>query len=511
MGWGSKIQNLHSELWPWFDPGSRLYYLNLLSALVLSVIFLSWVRFKNNKNKSDSIFSLQALKSHFKNYWLHPSAQVDYQIYALNAFLKVFLFAPVLGLSLYISMYTIKGLYLLSPDFKPLEGSALLFFAATVFAFLWDDFLRFYHHYLMHKVGWMWQLHKTHHSAEVLTPITLFRTHPLESLQGTLRNALSFGVSGGIFMFLFSGQVELTTLLGVNIFGFLFNSLTGNLRHSQIPISFGWFENIFISPKQHQIHHSNQPLHFNKNFGVALSCWDKMFGSYLRSDHQQIHGYGVKGTRSDSLLEQLWPWSTDFDLQKSRWATHSLKFIQSLRFESLRKLTHRKTLITMSVLFLLLSPSFVFASYCLDYLESYPSVRHLSRQNHISRINAMLSGPDFFVEDRLVTVSGPNVTLNLRSQIPGMFRATLVQPFRVRGQTIPALFAKPSLERKFMSLRHPFDSELYEYWLSGHLKWVDVLEREPRLVLIIEKMWKKNQNLKLHDTSENVIELAYKN
>jgi sterol desaturase/sphingolipid hydroxylase (fatty acid hydroxylase superfamily) len=309
MEWGIKLQELHSELWPWLDPGSRLYYLNLLSALIITVLFLSLVRLKNSEKKSDSFLSLKTIKAHFKNYWFHPSAQVDYQIYALNALLKVFLFAPVLGLSLYISMYTIKGLYLISPDFEPRQGSVFLFFLATIFAFIWDDFLRFYHHYLMHKVNWMWQLHKTHHSAEVLTPITLFRTHPLESLQGTVRNSLSFGVSGGLFMFLFSGQVELTTLFGVNIFGFLFNSLSGNLRHSQIPISFGWFENVLISPKQHQIHHSNQVIHFNKNFGVALSCWDKMFGSFLRSENETIKGFGVSGVKSDHLLTVLWPWS----------------------------------------------------------------------------------------------------------------------------------------------------------------------------------------------------------
>ncbi len=301
MDVGSKIKDLHIELWPWFDPGSRLYFMNLLVAMVVTLGFFLFFQ----KKQIRVLFSRTYLKSSFNSYWLHPSALVDYKIYLINGFIKVFLFAPVLGASFYISKYTIRSLFFILPDYSPVSGNGLMFLFATVFAFLWDDFLRFFHHYWMHNISFLWQLHKTHHSAEILTPITLFRIHPLESLMSAFRNSLSFGVSAGLFMFIFSGQVEFVTLLGVNALGFLFNISTGNLRHSALPISFGFLEHIFISPKQHQIHHSNQVKHFNKNFGVALSIWDKIFGTFLKSKDENPESFGVEGLDGKSLKAQF--------------------------------------------------------------------------------------------------------------------------------------------------------------------------------------------------------------
>ena len=35
-----------------------------------------------------------------------------------------------------------------------------------------------------------------------------------------------------------------------------------------------------MSPAQHHLHHSSDIQHFDKNFGVALSVWDRMAGSF---------------------------------------------------------------------------------------------------------------------------------------------------------------------------------------------------------------------------------------
>lgn len=478
------------------DPGSRLYFVNLISALLITFVFVRIFQ----KRKLSELVSLDFLKNHFKHYWFHPSAQVDYKIYTINALIKVFLFAPVLGLSLYISMFIIKGLYFISPDFTPLKGTATLFFAATVFAFVWDDFLRFFHHYLMHRIGWMWQLHKTHHSAEVLTPVTLFRTHPLESLQASIRNALSFGVSGGVLMFLFSGQVELLTLMGINAFGFLFNTLTGNLRHSQIPLSLGALEHIFISPKQHQIHHSNQKHHFDKNYGVALSVWDKLFGSFMLSSGEKIHGYGVEGVDGKCLKSQLWPWSQDY------WAWTQKK-IKPLSLQN--KLSTGKALTSLVVVALTLTPGFLQAAEteCTQHLNAEESLNTDPNVSKKSWAESSMTDAEYFVEDRVVTLQGMNITENLRLNIPGYFRAHLIQPKKFKGRYVPALFAKPSLESKFMSMRYPFNPELYGLWFSGRLQWFDNEHGVPVLTLMIDKIWKKDPRIRFDSEADRVTPL----
>jgi sterol desaturase/sphingolipid hydroxylase (fatty acid hydroxylase superfamily) len=34
-----------------------------------------------------------------------------------------------------------------------------------------------------------------------------------------------------------------------------------------------------MNPAHHQIHHSNDPAHFNRNMGSCLALWDWMFGT----------------------------------------------------------------------------------------------------------------------------------------------------------------------------------------------------------------------------------------
>ena len=66
-----------------------------------------------------------------------------------------------------------------------------------------------------------------------------------------------------------------------------------NLRHSHVYIGFGYLEHIFISPAQHQIHHSRNKIHFDQNFGSCLSIWDKAFKSWRASANTKVSRFGL--------------------------------------------------------------------------------------------------------------------------------------------------------------------------------------------------------------------------
>ena len=137
----------------------------------------------------------------------------------------------------------------------------------------------------MHKWHILWALHKVHHSATSLTPMTVFRTHPLEGVLFSLRSAITQAITISSFVFLFGSNVDLVTVLGANIFVFLFNILGSNLRHSHIGIRYWkWLEHLLISPAQHHVHHSILKNHHDKNFGAAFAIWDWMFGSLHHSE-----------------------------------------------------------------------------------------------------------------------------------------------------------------------------------------------------------------------------------
>lgn len=294
------------EIWkerflvPLDDPGSRLFHFNILVSVVL--IFFWW--FQSNK----SFKNLDFKKVFFKGkYWWNRSTKTDYKIYFANSILKVFLFIPFLDFSFHISKFVSEVLIKISGDFAGLQVNTFSLFLFTVFSFIWDDFLRFFNHWCMHQNSFLWKIHSTHHSARILTPVSLFRNHPLESAIATIRNSLSLGVSTGLFVYLFEARLSLLTLFGVNLFGFLFNLLGANLRHSHIPLSFPvWLEKIFISPAQHQIHHSLDVSHHNKNYGVSLAVWDLLLSSsWVPSKKGQKLKFGILGRKPQSFWQEF--------------------------------------------------------------------------------------------------------------------------------------------------------------------------------------------------------------
>jgi sterol desaturase/sphingolipid hydroxylase (fatty acid hydroxylase superfamily) len=160
-----------------------------------------------------------------------------------------------------------------APDFVLRTGRTLVLFFAYELGFFID-------HTLKHRIPALWELHKTHHSAEVLTPLTNFRVHPVDSIILWNNLALATGLFGGIAQYALGKSVESFTLDGQNILMILYIYLTAQLQHSHfwIPMR-GWLGRVFMSPAHHQIHHSTDSAHFNRNMGASLAIWDWLFGT----------------------------------------------------------------------------------------------------------------------------------------------------------------------------------------------------------------------------------------
>ena len=213
---------------------------------------------------------------------LHPSALLDCRYYFVRALLKVLLVVPIIGLvdpyvlrsADYVAFFT--QLWGARPQLGENLGLSLLYGLGV---FLISDFASYWNHRAFHS-RWLWEFHKVHHSAPVLVPLTASRVHFLEKLADNLLTAVLLGAYAGSFWYLCGGEVSRYTLFGVTYLVFIFNSLAANLRHSQVWLSFGpLLEHVINSPAQHQIHHSDAPRHFHKNFGTNLSIWDWMFGT----------------------------------------------------------------------------------------------------------------------------------------------------------------------------------------------------------------------------------------
>lgn len=181
--------------------------------------------------------------------------------------------------------------------------------AATLIITITNDFCVYWVHRLHHETPIIWPFHAVHHSAEVMTPVTVYRKHPVYDVVSDFVKAVLTGFVQGAILMLLIGKVELSLIAGINAFYFTFNFFGSNFRHSHIWISYGRaLEHVLISPAQHQIHHSLEPKHHNKNYGEILAIWDWLFGTLYIPTEKEVLLYGIsKSSTSNERIEQPHP------------------------------------------------------------------------------------------------------------------------------------------------------------------------------------------------------------
>lgn len=285
-------QALVSSLGAFIDPKKRIYFPYLLSALGLGLFYLKCIN-----PQTRTLPLRQLIKYVFSpKIWAHPSAIVDYKLLVFNAFIKIILITPYL-LAHTAFAYVVVRMWETTIGVKDtiLWSSTSINITYTILFLVLSDFSRFLLHYTLHKIPFLWEFHKVHHAAEVMTPLTLYRVHPIEFFLFRLRSLLVFGLVTGSFFFWFRTGIEPFSILKIHAGIFIFNLVGANLRHSHIPISFGnTLERIFISPAQHQIHHSVNVKHYNKNFGSIFAIWDYLFGSLFISQANEKIAFGIE-------------------------------------------------------------------------------------------------------------------------------------------------------------------------------------------------------------------------
>ncbi len=284
-----------------FDPSKRMFVGYLATAIGLALLYLIFSRGLSFRQGLSTVFSKKVIWS--------PSSQADLKIFAINQAVMLGV-APRLISRLALATLLFEGLHPLIGGRPILLDQApvwVIAFLYTVTLFLLDDATKYLLHRCLHRWPVLWAFHKVHHSAETLTPLTVFRTHPVEGILFALRSTLVQASVIAGFVFFFGGRVELLSILGANVFLFAFNALGANLRHSHIPIRYGrLIEHFLISPAQHQVHHSAAMRHFDRNFGAVLAIWDLIGGTlYVTRPKERIR-FGLSNTIRPHSLQALY-------------------------------------------------------------------------------------------------------------------------------------------------------------------------------------------------------------
>ena len=258
----------------------RMFWPYMIVTYIMAAGVYVYERRKNPSTAPSTFWSY----AFSRDIWLHPSAKNDYAIALINLAIG----AAVAGSlviwhdgAFYFVYHSLSLLFPARPDAGAgaIPGTGAII-AYTLVSFCLADLAYYIVHRITHKVPILWELHKVHHSAKVMTPVTLHRAHPLDVWLNVLGRVIGLGVASGVFLYLYPTIEGVMTVGGVNTGLAISYVLGANLRHSHVWLPYGkYLEHVFMSPAQHQIHHSENPAHYDRNFGSALSLWDWMFGS----------------------------------------------------------------------------------------------------------------------------------------------------------------------------------------------------------------------------------------
>ena len=232
----------------------------------------------------------------------HKSARADFAYYVTHKFVMLPLSFPAgatvtagVGYATHAALQWIFGVN----DQRDAQPGALTLVGFTVSMLLAYDLSYYLYHRAQHRFPILWELHKVHHSAEVMVGTTKDRVHPLDEIMNRVWDGLVTGPLYGIWLFFAFDPVELT-VLGVNVYVLRNIIMMDFVRHTHLKISFGRILNqIILCPHYHQLHHSIDPRHYDRNFGLMMPVWDRLFGTLAIPAPDESFSFGLSNREHD--------------------------------------------------------------------------------------------------------------------------------------------------------------------------------------------------------------------
>jgi len=158
-----------------------------------------------------------------------------------------------------------------------------------VLALLIDEFTVYWRHRAEHS-PLLWPIHATHHSDEAVTWLTLLRKHPLSHFFGNVVDAVPL-----ILLGFPAWAVVASTLV---------RTWWGYFIHADLPWTLGAAGKWLMSPAAHRLHHIDDEVLKDRNFGGFVSIYDRMFGTFDDASQHLRCKTGIAGG-SRSLTGEL--------------------------------------------------------------------------------------------------------------------------------------------------------------------------------------------------------------
>ena len=247
------------------EPSWTNYFYWLLALSILVFALEVWLPWRKNQRILRKDFCLDLFYLFF-NFFL-------FSLIGYNAVSDVFVELFNDGLS----SLGIKNVVAIKVGTLPVWTQLLIMFVIA-------DFIQWNIHRLLHRVPWLWEFHKVHHSVKEMGFAAQFRFHFMEtiiykSLQYLPLAMIGFGIN----------QFIVVHMIAVFI---------GHLNHANLNWDYGPLKYILNNPKMHLWHHARKLPEGNVygvNYGLSLSMWDYLFGTAHVPYHNPELELGFKG------------------------------------------------------------------------------------------------------------------------------------------------------------------------------------------------------------------------
>jgi sterol desaturase/sphingolipid hydroxylase (fatty acid hydroxylase superfamily) len=163
--------------------------------------------------------------------------------------------------------------------FFEIQNPALYWFVL----FIAEDFVYYVLHVVDHYTRLFWAVHVTHHSSEQFNLTVGFRSSVFQPL----------------YRFIYFIPLALMGFKAIDIaLVYAITQIYGILVHTSYIPKFKspllkWLEYIIVTPSHHRVHHASNVEYLDKNMGMCLIIWDRLFGTYQEERDDLPIKYGL--------------------------------------------------------------------------------------------------------------------------------------------------------------------------------------------------------------------------
>lgn len=148
---------------------------------------------------------------------------------------------------------------------------------AVLLTLLATDLANYGIHRALHRVGFLWRFHQIHHSSEQLDWLATSRVHPID---------LGINIVAVTLPTYALGKIEMAPWLLTFFF------MQPFVIHANARIRLPRVARVLVTPSFHHWHHAADADAHDRNFGMFLSVWDRLFGTAI--DHDELPDrYGI--------------------------------------------------------------------------------------------------------------------------------------------------------------------------------------------------------------------------